>query len=136
MRDAQTRLESDIATLRDCPLFVAYNANVDALVRVDERLEATLDPPDEPPGEADPPDRLRSKRDLATAITHTMATGEGDEIAMTGELTTQLESDLVADSRQLGGQAGIMTNLLTALGAAPIIYKRSRQSTTGHPTRG
>jgi ADP-dependent phosphofructokinase/glucokinase len=122
MRDAQTRLESDIATLRDCPLFVAYNANVDALVRVDERLEATLDPPDEPPGKTDPLDRLRSKRDLATAVTHTMATGEGDEVAMTGELTTQLESDLVADSRQLGGQAGIMTNLLAALGAAPIIY--------------
>jgi len=122
MGDVDSRIETDLTLLRDRPLFVAYNANVDALVRVDEELEAFLDRPEDPPGEAAPPDRLSSKRDLATAITRSMAAGQGDEIAMSAELTTELASELVPDTRQMGGQAGIMTNLLSTLGAAPIVY--------------
>jgi len=122
MGDAHSRLRSDLEALRDLPLFVAYNANVDALVGVDADLEAFLDRPDGVPGETTPPNRLTSKRDLATAITRTMAAGEGDEIAMSAELATLLEAELAPDREQMGGQAGIMTNLLSALGAAPVVY--------------
>lgn len=117
----QSRLESDIAALEGLPFFVAYNANVDAIVRVDEDLESFLDSPPEP-GERPPPSPLESKRDLATAITHTMAAGRGDEVAMTDDFAATLESELEPDSQQMGGQAGIMSNLLTALGTAPITY--------------
>ncbi|SNZ15234.1 ADP-dependent phosphofructokinase/glucokinase [Natronoarchaeum philippinense] len=107
--------------LAGLPVFVAYNANVDGIVRVDAELGAALDRPTEP-GERAPPSRLASKRDLATAITHTMATGQGDEVAMTDAFAAALEADLEPDSQQLGGQTGIMTNLVAALGAAPIAY--------------
>ncbi|WP_255190953.1 ADP-dependent glucokinase/phosphofructokinase [Natronobeatus ordinarius] len=121
MDDAHARLEADVAALEELPVFVAYNANVDAIVRVDEELASYLDRPPEP-GAHPPPSPLASKRELATAITHTMAAGHGDEAAMTDEFAATLESELRPDSQQLGGQAGIMTNLLTALGAAPITF--------------
>ncbi len=121
MGNARTQLQSDVDALDGLPVFVAYNANVDAIVRVDEDLESYLDRPPGP-GERPPPSPLTSKRDLATAITRTMATGTGDEVAMMDDFAATLESELPPDSQQMGGQAGIMTNLCTALGTAPITY--------------
>ncbi|SDQ50642.1 ADP-dependent glucokinase/phosphofructokinase [Natronobacterium texcoconense] len=121
MQDAHAQLEADIAELEDLPVFVAYNANVDAIVRVDGELESFLERPSDPGSEL-PSSPLESKRELAAAIAHTMAAGRGDEIAMADEFAATLESELAPDSQQMGGQAGIMTNLLTALGTAPITY--------------
>ena len=121
MVDARHQLDAALETVVDVPVFVAYNANIDAVVRVDETLESYLTPPDDP-GADSPPSRLTSKQDLATAITHTMAAGRGDEVAMSDSLATTLESELGPDAQQMGGQAGIMTNLLTSLRAAPITY--------------
>ncbi|MDQ2051446.1 ADP-dependent glucokinase/phosphofructokinase [Natronolimnohabitans sp. A-GB9] len=121
MNDAHAQLDADLATLEDLPVFVAYNANVDAIVRVDEELESFLERPSDPGAET-PTGRLDSKRELAAAITQTMAAGRGDEIAMTDAFASTLESELPPDSQQMGGQAGIMTNLLTALGTSPITY--------------
>ncbi|MDG5817266.1 ADP-dependent glucokinase/phosphofructokinase [Natronococcus sp. A-GB7] len=121
MQDAHAQLEADVAALEELPVFVAYNANVDAIVRVDEELESFLERPTDPGADV-PPSPLTSKRELAAAIAHTMAAGRGDEIAMADEFATTLEAELEPDSQQMGGQAGIMTNLLTALGTAPITY--------------
>ncbi|TYT61288.1 ADP-dependent glucokinase/phosphofructokinase [Natrialba swarupiae] len=121
MVDDHTQLASDIQALEGLPVFIAYNANVDAIVRVGEDLESFLERPSEP-GERQPPSPLDSKRDLATAITHTMAAGRGDEVAMTDEFSATLETELEPDSQQMGGQTGIMTNLVTALGASPVTY--------------
>ncbi|SFR65849.1 ADP-dependent phosphofructokinase/glucokinase [Halogeometricum rufum] len=122
MTEARSRLEDDLQTVRDLSLFVAYNANVDAVIRVDESLEAALEPPAGDPGTTAPPDRLASKSDLATAIAHAMAAGEGDQGAMTADLADELEAKLRADAMQMGGQAGIMTNLLSTLAASPVVY--------------
>jgi hypothetical protein len=48
-----------------------------------------------------------------------MAAGEGDELATTADLAARVEVEIVPDGRQTGGQAGIVTNLLSALGARP-----------------
>ncbi|MDQ2054506.1 ADP-dependent glucokinase/phosphofructokinase [Halobellus sp. H-GB7] len=134
----QDDLDADLSALRDLPVFLAYNANVDAVVDVGPALEAELPRPDEP-GTAAPPARLASASDLATAITHTMATGEGDEVAMTSELAAELETRLEPDAMQMGGQAGIMTNLLSTLDAAPILYtyllSETQQSMFERPER-
>ncbi|WIV68648.1 ADP-dependent glucokinase/phosphofructokinase [Natrialbaceae archaeon AArc-T1-2] len=121
MTDARTQLEADVDALEGLPVFVAYNANVDAIVRVDEELESFLERPSDP-GTALPSSPLESKRELAAAIAHTMAAGRGDEIAMADAFARTLEAELEPDSQQMGGQAGIMTNLLTALGTSPITY--------------
>ncbi|EMA39813.1 ADP-specific phosphofructokinase [Halobiforma nitratireducens JCM 10879] len=109
MQDAHARLEADIAALEELPVFVAYNANVDAIVRVDEELESVLERPSDPGSEL-PASPLASKRELAAAIAHTMAAGRGDEFAMTDAFAATLESELEPDSQQMGGQAGIIRN--------------------------
>ncbi|SEH15448.1 ADP-dependent phosphofructokinase/glucokinase [Natronorubrum sediminis] len=121
MVDEHSQLQADIRALEGLPVFVAYNANVDAIVRVDGDLEAFLERPADP-GDRQPPSPLASKRDLATAITHTMAAGRGDEVAMTDEFSATLEAEFEPDSQQMGGQTGIMTNLVSALGASPVTY--------------
>jgi ADP-dependent phosphofructokinase/glucokinase len=122
MTEARSRLEDDLRTVRDLSLFVAYNANVDAVIRVDASLETALEPPAGEPGSTAPPERLASKSDLATGIAHAMAAGEGDQGAMTADLADELEAELRADAMQMGGQAGIMTNLLSTLEASPVVY--------------
>nr|WP_254864786.1 ADP-dependent glucokinase/phosphofructokinase [Halovivax gelatinilyticus] len=116
-----TQLREDIRALDGLPVFVAYNANVDAIVRVGERLERFLDRPSNP-GEDFPDTPLESKRELAAAISHTMAAGRGDEVAMTDAFSATLEAELEPDGQQMGGQTGIMTNLVSSLGASPITY--------------
>jgi ADP-dependent phosphofructokinase/glucokinase len=139
MTEAGSRLEDDLETVRDLSLFVAYNANVDAVVRVGTSLEAALEPPAGEPGATAPPGRLASKSDLATAIAHAMAAGEGDEGAMTADLADELETELRADAMQMGGQAGIMTNLLSTLEASPVMYtyllSETQQSMFDRPER-
>jgi hypothetical protein len=95
---------------------------VDAVVEVDETLESVLEHPQGTPGEVPASDRPSSKRDLAAAITWAMQAGDGDERITTAELSAELEATLTADTMQMGGQAGIMTNLFASLGASPVVY--------------
>ena len=117
----RNQLARDIEALDGLAVFVAYNANVDAIVRVDTTLESFLERPEDPGSDA-PPSQVGSKRELATAITHTMVAGRGDQVILTDEFAQTLEATLTPEAQQMGGQAGIMTNLLTSLGAAPLTY--------------
>ncbi len=100
------------------PAFFAYNANVDAIAAVGETVERALDPPAEGP----PPARLGTPRDLSTGLAASMESGHGDEIPVSDDLAAWLESALEPDERRLGGQAGIMSSVLSVLGAAPVFY--------------
>ena len=111
-------LDASLDTLADYPTFFAYNANVDAIVTVDEAVERAFDPP---PG-GDLPSRLESASDLSAAIAAAMESGYGDEIPMSDDLSAWLEESLTPDERRLGGQAGIMADVLSVLGGAPIFY--------------
>lgn len=99
------------------PVFVAYNANVDAIVHVDDEVADLLDPPGETR-----PERIDSAGDLATAIARTMAAGEGDEIPVSESFGRWLADHLTPDERRLGGQAGISADVTASIGADPIMY--------------
>jgi ADP-dependent phosphofructokinase/glucokinase len=99
------------------PVFVAYNANVDALVTVDEQIETVLDPP---AGLASPP--LDSPDDLSSAIWETMVTGDGNEMRITDAFGEWLAEHFDPRERRLGGQAGIVADVLSVLGAEPVVY--------------
>src|SRR6056297_2721547 len=90
--DLQTALDA----LADYPVLCAYNANVDAIRRVDADLEAFLGPPGENPN-----GRLDSRGELAAAIAATMERGSGDERAMADALAA------------LGGAPVLYTYLLS-----------------------
>jgi ADP-dependent phosphofructokinase/glucokinase len=110
-------LQSALDALSGYPVLCAYNANVDGIRRVDSNLESALGPP----GNA-PEGRLDSRSELAAAVAATMERGHGDERAMTDTFAADLEAGLTADEQRLGGQAGIMTDVLATLGAAPVLY--------------
>jgi ADP-dependent phosphofructokinase/glucokinase len=110
-------LDADLAALDGYPVLCAYNANVDAIRRVDSDLERLLAPPtDAPEG------RLDARAELAAAIAGTMRRGSGDERAMTDDFAAELEATFDADEQRLGGQAGIMADVLSVVDAAPVLY--------------
>lgn len=115
METDTTPLEHWVDALAGTGVFCAYNANVDAIVDVDPSLEPVLGDP------SSVPDVLAEPAGLAAAIVRTMAQGEGDELPMDPELGDWLESRLEPDERRMGGQAGIMTDTLSVLGASPAI---------------
>lgn len=107
--------------LDDYPVFLAYNANVDAIRHVDDALLERLPAPEREP--TDPPSpHLGSWSDLAAALARTMHYGNGDEYPLTDAFAAELAATLEADEERLGGQAGIMTDVLSVLGAAPVFY--------------
>lgn len=96
---------------------MAYTANVDAIVYVDDEVVETLGSPS---GETT--DRLDAPGELATAIADAMDAGEGATIPMTDEFATWLHENLEPDERRLGGQAGISADVTASIGADPILY--------------
>ena len=103
--------------IAEYPIFLAHNANVDALCHVDESVESVLNPP----GEAWP-ESIDSPEALATAITQTMARGDGDLLATTAEFDAWLAERLAPDEQRLGGQAAIMADLVSLLDGDPILW--------------
>lgn len=116
--ESRSAVRTALDALDGYPAFFAYNANVDAIATVDEAVERALGPP----AEGSPPPRLESPRDLSTALAAAMERGHGDELPVTDDLSAWLESALEPDERRLGGQAGIMSSVLSVLGAAPVLY--------------
>ncbi len=110
-------LQAALDALDGYRVLCAYNANVDGIRRVDADLESFLGPPGD-----DPDGRLDSRSELAAAIAETMERGSGDERAMTDAFAADLEASLTADEQRLGGQAGIMADVLSSLDGTPVFY--------------
>ncbi|MFB6152451.1 MAG: ADP-dependent glucokinase/phosphofructokinase [Haloarculaceae archaeon] len=117
-------MDVEDTTLRDYraavaaePIFAAYNANIDAIVRVDDDLEAALPPPDD-----DLPERVASPRDLSTAVADTMRAGEGNELSLSAAAGDWLAEHVAPDERRLGGQAAIAADVMASVGADPVLY--------------
>jgi ADP-dependent phosphofructokinase/glucokinase len=110
-------VEAALTALRDVSAFLAYNANVDAIVRVDEEVEAALPPP--APTATTP---LSTPEDLSAALAAAVRAGEGDEMRLDDDFGAWLASHLDPDVERLGGQAGHATDLLSVLGADVVLY--------------
>lgn len=110
--------QAALSAIEDYPIFLAHNANVDALTHVDAELEAALEPPT---GE-EWPEKVDSPAALSTAITRTMERGRGDLLAMADEFDGWLGEHVTPDEQRLGGQAGIMTDLVSLLGGDPVFW--------------
>jgi len=112
-----TELPDVLDAIAEFPIFLAHNANVDALCHVDEDVEAVL----EPPGESWP-DSVDSPQALATAIAQTMARGDGDLLTTTAAFDAWLAERLEPDEQRLGGQAAIMADLVSLLDGDPVFW--------------
>ncbi|MDY6776558.1 MAG: ADP-dependent glucokinase/phosphofructokinase [Candidatus Nanohaloarchaea archaeon] len=110
-------IEDWLSETDDFTVFLAYNSNVDALTDVDRDLQSLLDPPRE-----ELPERIETSEDLSTAIVRSMEKGEGDELPLTSDFEEWLENHVEVRRERVGGQAGIMADVLSVLGAEPVLY--------------
>jgi ADP-dependent phosphofructokinase/glucokinase len=131
--DVDPALRRDLDAVAGYPVFAAYNANVDAIVRVDDDLAAALDAPTDD-GDLE---RLTTTADLAAALRGTMTAGHGNELPMSDDLAAELLDVVEPDEQGLGGQAGLMANVLSVVGAAPVFYtymlSERQRATFQHP---
>jgi len=101
----------------DSRVFLAHNANVDAIASA-SAVESDLEPP--AAGETSSP--IDSPAQLSRGIADAMERGDGDLVAISDEFGAWLEEALDPDETKLGGQAGLMADLLSVVGAAPVLY--------------
>ena len=114
-------LESGFKRLR---AFLAYNTDIDAVVRVSKRLEKFFSN-DYRKAKNLQPNLISNKADLLAGILRCMESGIGDELEFSDyRFGYRLIKELGADELRMGGQAGIMSNLLATFGSEVIIFTK------------
>lgn len=109
--------------LSDLNLLVAFNTNIDAIKKVDTSLEKTFEQVDIDQVKKKKPRRLKSKTDLLAAIIECMEEGKGNEIKFPNDkLGGWFRDNIEPDTERMGGQAGIIANLVSSLGVNTYVY--------------
>jgi len=113
----RTSLSAHLDALRDHRVYLAHNANVDAITSASAVAPSLAAPAERPrSGSVDSP------AVLARGIADAMERGDGDLVAITDEFGEWLEATVEPEAERLGGQAGLMADLLSVVGADPILY--------------
>jgi len=97
-------------------IFLAFNSNIDVIKHVDKSMEKYAKNPQ--PRLV----KLKNPRDLFSGILYSMKNGESAELTMNSSLEKWLSKNILPERRRMGGQAGIMANILAILGTQPIVY--------------
>ncbi len=104
-------------------IFLAYNTNVDVISHVDRKFEELFSEKDAKKARKRDIELLEDRIDLLGAVFNCMKKGEGNEIQIKNdELKNWIERKLSGGEKRLGGQAGIMSNLLSKLGCETVLY--------------
>lgn len=103
-------------------IICAYPVNLDAVYDLEEESISRFVQSADPFGiRGELKGSIRSREDLISSLLHCMHNGSGAEILVEGrELAEEIEASFPWSLR-LGGNAGIMANLLATLGASPIL---------------
>src|SRR3989304_10402870 len=86
-------------------IFMAYNCNIDNIVKVD-KIQKFARPPEL--RELNKPD------DLFSCIAYSMAHEESAELVMNEQVEEWLGDNIAPDKQRMGGQIGIMANQLSS----------------------
>jgi len=107
---------------------VAYNTNIDGIIDLDsERIQRFLESQPEVANDAydrkdSPPGRVDGPVDFVAGLMHFVERGSGGEYMVHDEDTYDwIVSNLPIDAHRMGGNAGIMANALSMLGARFVI---------------
>ncbi|MFZ2376247.1 MAG: ADP-dependent glucokinase/phosphofructokinase [Methanothrix sp.] len=103
-------------------IICAYPVNLDAVYDLEEEsISRFVQSADPSRIRSELKGSIRSREDLISSLLHCMRNGSGAEILVEGrELAEEIEASFPWSLR-LGGNAGIMANLLATLGASPIL---------------
>ncbi|MCD6367506.1 MAG: hypothetical protein J7L45_00295 [Candidatus Aenigmarchaeota archaeon] len=102
-------------------VFLAYNANIDAIVDVKE-IERLFSYQDYLEADGREPVTIDTREDLLAAILNSMRTGIGSELRISKEVGEWLKRNVTIKERRMGGQIGIMANMLARLGFNCLVY--------------
>lgn len=97
------------------PIIVGFNANIDAIKYIDEKFIEKL------PANTDTEQEINDLGDLGRGIRESVTTGRANEWESTNDIIYQKILSFKYDEKRIGGQAGITTNLLSALGIRNIL---------------
>ena len=115
--------EERLRKLKDLSVFLAYNTNVDVITHIDEGFENLFTEEEIRKAKKQDPGLLENKVDLLAAVMDCMDRGEGNEIQITNQSFKDWMTENVNEGKKrLGGQAGIMSDLLSKLGCETILY--------------
>jgi len=103
-------------------IICAYPVNLDAVYDLDKESISRFIQSADPSGiKSELKGSIRSREDLISSLLYCIQQGSGAEVLIEGqELAEEIEASFLWSFR-LGGNAGIMANLLAGLGARPIL---------------
>ncbi|MFP4116059.1 MAG: ADP-dependent glucokinase/phosphofructokinase [Candidatus Aenigmatarchaeota archaeon] len=117
------RLEETLKKLEGLSIFLAYNVNTDVITHVDDDFRSLFSEDEIEKAKEQDPKLLNEKEDLLTGVLDCMERGMGNEIQIENpELKKWMTENVKCDEKRMGGQAGIMPNLLSKLGCRSIVY--------------
>ncbi|MGP8320243.1 MAG: ADP-specific phosphofructokinase [Methanosarcinaceae archaeon] len=107
-------------------MFVAYNSNIDAIKHISEKdiskLFTLVDPGEVHEKIVTYPREIKSPADFLSRLIIAMRDGKAAEVpTYTSDIHEWLTDNLVFDDARMGGQAGIISNLLAHLGVKKVI---------------
>lgn len=106
---------------RKFTVFLAYNANIDAIIRVKE-IERNFDYQDYLEAKGREVFSIDTKEDVLAGILQSMESGSGMELETNGDVAEWIKRNLVVEEKRMGGQIGIMSNMLARLGFNCLVY--------------
>lgn len=111
-------------SLQDLSIFLAYNTSIDVLISDNDHISHIF----AGTGVMDPnsnPREIQSKEDLLQGLLYSMNKGKSIELTIEKvRIKKWLEREIESENTRMGGQAGIMTNILSSLGCKTIVYTK------------
>ncbi|MFB6076163.1 MAG: ADP-dependent glucokinase/phosphofructokinase [Candidatus Aenigmatarchaeota archaeon] len=116
-----TRKTQDL--LKKLTLFVAYNTDVDEIYEINENFEKLFSKEEYEEARKRDPVSIEEKVDLLAGLLKSMKNNDAEELPIYNKkVHSFLKNNLKPQTERMGGQAGIMSNLLSILGCKVIVY--------------
>jgi len=102
-------------------IFLAYNANIDAIVRINS-IKHLFTQEDFKKAKNRNPTKIKTKIDILAGILKEMQEEVGGELQTNEKMSEWMKKYIIPDEKRIGGQIGIMSNFLSNLGFNCLVY--------------
>ncbi len=110
-------------------IIVAFNANIDAITKVDEDFLKKINFKNIKTTNIKIPKEIKSRKDLLHGLAYSIINGESLELEINNEeLYSSLLDELKIHTKRMGGQMGIVANHLARIGVNKVIVYNNKLS--------
>lgn len=118
-------LKKNLNLIKDLTVFVAYNTDIDAICYLNEDFEKKFSKNEFKQALKEEPKAIKNKVDLLSGILRSMRDNNAEELPILNpKMVEFLKNNIKPEEKRMGGQAGIMSNLLSTLGCKTIVYTK------------